>query len=73
MSRCPYTITLSDADREYLQKTSRCRTSPAHMADRSRILLKKDKKVMRTEKLHRGLISALIRCGSAFRNTVKAV
>lgn len=43
MSRCPYTITLSDADREYLQKTSQCRTSPAHMADRSRILLKKEK------------------------------
>lgn len=43
MSRCPYTITLSDADREYLKKISRCRTSPAHMADRSRILLKKEK------------------------------
>lgn len=43
MSRCPYTITLSDADREYLQKISRCRTSPAHLADRSRILLKKEK------------------------------
>lgn len=43
MSKIPYTITLSDADKEYLQKISRCRTSPAYMADRSRILPKKEK------------------------------
>ena len=43
MSKCPYTINLSNTDREYLQKISRCRTNPAYMADRSRILLKKEK------------------------------
>ena len=43
MSKRPYTINLSDADREYLQKISRCRTCTAQMADRSRILLKKEK------------------------------
>ncbi len=43
MSKPPYTIKLSDTDREYLQKISRSRTSQARTVDRSRILLQKEK------------------------------
>lgn len=43
MSKRPYTIKLSDTDREYLQKISRSRTSQARTVDRSRILLQKEK------------------------------
>lgn len=43
MSRCPYTITLSDSDREYLKHLSKCRTAQAQIVDRSRILLQKEK------------------------------
>lgn len=45
MSRCPYTIELSAADRDCLIKLSKHRTSPAQIVDRSRILLQKEKGV----------------------------
>lgn len=43
MSKRPYTIKLSDTDRQYLQKICRTRTAQAQTVDRSRILLLKEK------------------------------
>ncbi len=43
MSKRPYTIELSDEDRNYLQKIIRCRTEQSQTVDRARILLQKEK------------------------------
>ncbi len=43
MSKRPYTIELSDEDRNCLQKIIRCRTEQSQTVDRARILLQKEK------------------------------